>query len=83
MSNFLQMNIFFFIASLGFIVMAVLVSILLFHCIRAMRSFSRIIRKAERDIDKIGDTTKEFLEDVRDSSVFNLVVGKRKKTRKI
>ncbi len=77
------MDIFFVISSLGFIVVAVFVSILLFHSILAMRSFSRIIRKAERDIDNIGDTTKEFLEEVRDSSVFNLFMGKRKKNRKV
>lgn len=77
------MDIFFVISSFGFMVVAVLVSILLFHSIRAMRSFSRIIRKAERNIDKIGDTTKELLEEVRDSSVFNLVMGKKKKARKV
>jgi len=38
--------------------------------------------KVEGDIDAIGDTTKEILEDMRDSTVFNFLFKKKRKSRK-
>ena len=81
MNPFLQMQVFFLISSVGFVVLFVLVVIFLFYLIRAMNVFNGILDKMEKDIDKIGDTTKEMLEDVRDSMVFNFLF-KRKKRRK-
>jgi len=82
MSSFLQMQIFFFISSVGFILLFLLVAILLLYLIRATSAFSRIMEKAEKDIDKLGDTTKEMLEDLRDSIIFKFLFGKKKKRRK-
>jgi hypothetical protein len=38
--------------------------------------------KTESNINKIGDTTKEMLEDLRDSALFNFFLRKKKKSRK-
>ena len=81
MDTIMQSEIFFFISSVGFVVLGLLVGILLFYLIRVSSTFSRIIDKAEEDINKIGDTTKEMLDDMRDSSVFNFLF-KHKKQRK-
>lgn len=79
MDTLQQSQVFFFISSVGFIFLWILVAIFLFYLIRATNTFSRIMNKVEKDIDNIGDTTKEMLEDVRDSAVFNLLLGKKKR----
>jgi len=75
-----QMQTFFFISSLGFISLWILVAIFLFYLIRAVRTFSKIMERVEKDIDSIGDTTKEVLEEVKDNAVFNFL--KKKKSKK-
>ena len=82
MENILQSQIFFFISSLGFIVLWVLAVIFLFYLIRATKAFSRIIDKLEKDVDKIGDTTKDLLEEIKNSIVFNFLFKKKKKRKK-
>lgn len=37
------------------------------------------MEKVEKDIDNIGDTTKEMLDEMRDSAVFNFLFGKKKR----
>jgi hypothetical protein len=79
MNNLLNSEIFFFISSIGFVVLFILLAILIFYLIRATRIFNSLMGKVEDDIDKIGDTTKELLEDVRDSTIFNFFFKKKKK----
>ena len=82
MNPLLQSQVFFFISSIGFVTLWIFVAIFLFYLIRATDSLSRIMDKVEKDIDKIGDTTKEMLEEVRDSVVFNFLFRKKRKSRK-
>lgn len=82
MDTLLQSQVFFFISSIGFVVLWIFVAILLFYLIRVTNTFSKIIDKVEKDVDSIGDTTKEMLEEVRDSTVFNFLFRKKKKRRK-
>ena len=83
MDTLAQSQIFFVISSVGFIILWILAAVFLFYLIRATRAFSRIINKLEKNIDEIGDTTKELLEDVRDSAVFRFLFGKKKKPARI
>ena len=78
-----QSEIFFLISSVGFVVLWILASILLFYLIRATKTFERILNRAEKDIDNIGDTTKEMLEDVRDSAVFGFLFRKKNKSKRL
>ena len=78
----MQSQIFFFISSVGFVFLWVLVAIFLVYLIRATNTFSRIMNRIEKDIDEIGDTTKEMVEDMRDSMIFRFLFGKKRKTRK-
>ena len=73
-----QSQIFFLVSSFGFIILGFLVAILLVYFIRATSAFSRIMEKIEGDIDKIGDTTKEMIEDMRDSIIFRFLFKKKK-----
>jgi large-conductance mechanosensitive channel len=82
MDAIVQSQIFFFISSIGFIILWILAAIFLFYLIRATNILSKIMEKVEKDVDNIGDTTKEMLEDVRDSAVFNFLFRKKKKHRK-
>ena len=77
-----QSQIFFFISSIGFVVLGLLVGILLFYLIRVSHTFSRIIDKAEEDINNIGDTTKEILAEIRDNNLFQFLAKFFKKKRK-
>lgn len=74
----MQSQIFFFISSIGFIILGILVAIVLICLLRSLNSLSKILKRAEKDIDSIGDTTKEILEDVRDSSVFRFLFRRKK-----
>jgi len=74
-----QSQVFFLISSVGFVVLWILLAVLIAYLIRATRTFSRIIEKAEKDIDEIGDTTKELIEDMKNSAVFNFLFRKKRK----
>lgn len=78
----LQSQGFFFVSSIGFIILWMLATILLLCLIRATNTFSSIMDKVEKDIDNIGDTTEELLEEVRDSAVFNFLFRKKKRHHK-
>jgi len=82
MEGILQSQIFFFISSVGFIILGLLLAVLLFYIVRATRTFNNILEQVEKDIDNIGDTTKEMLEDVRESVIFNFLFRKRRRSRR-
>jgi uncharacterized protein YoxC len=82
MSALMQSQIFFFISSVGFVVLWIATAVALFYLIRAIKTFSRIINKLEKDIENIGDTTEELLGDIRDSSIFQFFFrGKKKRSK--
>lgn len=81
METLMKSDIFFFISSIGFIILFTLLGIAIYYLIRAFKKCDRILAKAEKDISHMGDTAKNMMEDVRDSTAFRLFVGK-KKTKK-
>ena len=54
-----------------------LVGIIMVYILSIIKSFSKIIKRAEKDIDSIGDTTKEIFEEILDSNVFRFVFRSR------
>ena len=76
-----QSQVFFFISSVGFVVLWIFTAVFLFCLIRATNTFSRIMDKIEKNIDSVGDTTKEMLEDMRQSVIFNFFFRKKKKSK--
>jgi len=81
MTNVMQSQIFFFISSIGFIILWVLIAILLIYILRAFNKLLKILNKVEKEIDSIGDLTKETIEDIRDSNTFRFLFGKSKKKK--
>jgi uncharacterized protein YoxC len=82
MDTLLQTQIFFFISSVGFVFLWILVAIFLFYLIRAMKTFSRIMDRIEKGMNNISDTTKDLFEDMRNSLIFNFLFSKKKKHKK-
>ena len=77
-----QTQVFFFISSVGFVVLWIFVAIFLFYLIRVTNTLSRILDKAEKDINNLGETTKEIIEEIKDNKIFNFLFGKKRKSRK-
>ena len=82
MDTLLQMQVFFFISSVGFIFLWVLVAIFLFYLVRALNTFSRIMDRIEKDMNNLSDSTKDLFEDMRNSIIFNFLFGKKRKHKK-
>lgn len=84
MGNLIHADIFFFISAIGFILIGLLIIVLLIKIIQISHTFHKIIKKVEKDIETIGDTTKEMIEEIHDSSLFRLLFnGRKKKTKKV
>lgn len=82
MDTLIESQIFFFISSIGFILLGIVSLIILFYILNITRSFDRILKKLEKNIDSIGDSTKEILTEVRDSSIFHFLFKKKRKSKK-
>jgi len=82
MDTLQQTQVFFFISSVGFVILGILAVIFLYYAIRAIRAFSDMAEKIEKDVDEIGDTTKDMVDDIRDSAVFKFLFKKKKRSRK-
>jgi hypothetical protein len=48
-----------------------------------LSSVARISTKIEKDIDNIGDTAKDFVMQLWDSTIFSFIFGKKRKSKKI
>lgn len=72
---------FFFISSIGFVILGILASIIAAYIIYISRSFLRILNKIEDGIDNISDTTKDLVDDMREHVFYKMLFpSKRKKT---
>ena len=74
----IRADIFFFISSIGFILLTIALLTGLFYVIRIMKSVDRITAKIESGIDTAGDEAKEFIADLRDSTAFRMVFGSKR-----
>ena len=82
MTTLLHSEIFFFISSIGFIIVWILIVILLIHIIRLSRTLSRIMNRIEKNVDTLSDTTNDMLLDIQESTLFQFLFGKKRKGRK-
>ena len=80
MNTILQSQIFFFISSLGFIILFILGAVILVYLIRVMRTFSKIIEKADKDIDAFRQAINDLLEGILNNSFFRLFSKSKKRT---
>ena len=81
MTSIPNSEVFFFISSIGFIILGLLVAILIVMTMRAIASISRILDKVESSMDTIGDATIDLIEEVREHAFFRMIFGGKKKRR--
>lgn len=79
MNGILASQVFFIISSVGFVILWIFTAIFLFYLIRATHTFERILGKIEKDIDSIGDTTKDLIEDIKESFIFRFFFKKKRR----
>lgn len=82
MNTLMHSEIFFFISSIGFVICFIVLFIAGIYLISIFRKVSRITTKIEQDVATIGDTAKEFVTDIQESTVFSLLFRKKKKYNK-
>jgi len=81
MNSLTQSDIFFFVSSIGFAIIAILVAIFVFYCIKAITTLAKILKKTESNLDSIGDTTMELIDDMRNNIFFRMLFKSKKKTQ--
>jgi uncharacterized SAM-binding protein YcdF (DUF218 family) len=79
MNTLIHADIFFFIATIGFIILFILLAIAAYYLITFLRSVRRITLQLEHDAEAIGEDAKELMSDLRDSTVFRLLFGVKKR----
>ncbi|MEJ0001885.1 MAG: DUF948 domain-containing protein [bacterium] len=77
-----QMDIFFIISSIGFVSVWIFGTIVLVRLARILGTFRRIADGLEKNIENIGDSAEEMVEDVRDSTAYRLLFGKKRRKHK-
>jgi hypothetical protein len=75
-------DIFFFISSLGFVLVTLVILVGLFYIIRILQGVRRITDKIEAGIDTVGEDAKELVSDLRESMAFRMLFGGRKKKQR-
>lgn len=78
----MQADIFFFISSVGFVLMIGLISIILIRVIRILGAVNRISDMIERNAGIIGDEAKEVILDLRQSRFYTMLFGRSTRRRK-
>jgi hypothetical protein len=78
METIIKADIFFFVSSIGFILLFVLAAIVLVQFIFLLRRWQRMSKKLEQDADTIREDAKEFLEHLTESRVFRFIFGKKR-----
>jgi uncharacterized protein YoxC len=74
-------DIFFVIASVGFVVLAILLVVLLIGLITFVRTINRVGKKVEKNVDMVGEDVQSFVEDMRESTLFRFIGGRRRKKK--
>lgn len=89
MNDFYQMHVFFFISSLGFIILSVILTVALIYIIKILRDIKYISQKAKSEADILSGELSELRQNVREqgsklkffSSFFNNIYKKSKEQK--
>lgn len=83
MNTLIHADIFFFISSIGFIVLTILLTIILVKIIQLVNRVDRISKKIENGMNTVTDDVKDLIEDLKDSPIFRFMFGILKRKKKI
>lgn len=73
MDSLMHADIFFFISSLGFILLFIILAIVLLYILKAVRLFTNLTEKISENIDEVGDAGRDLIDDMRGSTVFKFL----------
>lgn len=82
MTTLIHADIFFFIASIGFILLTSLTAILLYYVIGILRKIRAVSDTIGENIEGMSNDAKEFVEDVRGSGVYRLLFPHKRAKKK-
>jgi len=82
MENLIQSDIFFFISSISFIILTVLLAVACIYIISILQDFKSVSRKIKNGADYAGEHVEELVENIEDSAFYKFIFGKKKKSRK-
>lgn len=79
MQTLIHADIFFFISSVGFVLVTCVLLVGLMYVISILRSVRRITERIENGMDTVGEDARELVSDLRESTVFRMLFGGRKR----
>lgn len=82
MDSIIQSDIFFFISSISAIVFTVFFIIIGFYLVKTMKNFHHISQTLREAVDDTDQELREMIDQVRESSIFNFLFGKKKSKKK-
>ncbi len=84
METVMKANVFFFVSTIGFVLLTVLGIFALYYLVRFLRTIDRITKQLEVNIHAASDEARFLIEDIRESMIFRLLFGRSRKrhTRK-
>ncbi len=83
METLIHADIFFFIASIGFIILTVILVFVFWHLYKLSRILHRLAEKIESEAGEYIEASEEFRERVQDHPVVQAIMGHKKRTRKV
>lgn len=81
MDTLMKADIFFFISSISAVVFLILGCIVFYYVIRILVNFKEVTEVLKSKIEIVGDDVHALARDVRESFVFALLFGKKKKKK--
>lgn len=81
MENLLHSEIFFFISSISFILLTILLSIAVFYIISILRDFKAVSKKIKSGADYAGEHVEELAKNLEESAIYKFIFGKKRKTK--
>ena len=78
MNTLVHADIFFFIATIGFIIIASLVTVALAYLIGILKRIRDISEKIGDDVKDISGEAKELVQEVRESGVYRMLFRRKK-----
>lgn len=81
MENLLQSEIFFFISSISFIILSILLAVAVINIISILRDFKSVSRKIKNGADYAGDHVEELAKNLEETTLYKIIFGKKRKTK--
>jgi large-conductance mechanosensitive channel len=82
MNSLAYSEIFFLVSTIGFVIVAAIIFVLIAHLIKAVRTFNSLAEKLDNEIDNLGDTAQVLVDDIRDSFIYKMIFSPKRRILK-